>query len=65
MTNISNHPCANKCTEFKEEQCNHCLVIEDMGDDKDLNVRISPNCKVIGDESRHLCRALSAQGEIS
>ena len=24
--NIPKHPCANKCTEFKTEQCNHCLI---------------------------------------
>lgn len=25
-TNLPQHPCANKCSEFKEEQCGHCLV---------------------------------------
>lgn len=25
-SNISKHPCANKCTDFKEEQCKTCLV---------------------------------------
>ncbi|MFW1643086.1 hypothetical protein ACNPQK_11520 [Acinetobacter guillouiae] len=26
--NIPKHPCANKCTEFKDEQCKTCLVRE-------------------------------------
>lgn len=26
--NISKHPCAGKCTEFKDEQCKTCLVRE-------------------------------------
>jgi hypothetical protein len=26
--NIPKHPCANKCTEFKGEQCKTCLVQE-------------------------------------
>lgn len=26
--NISKHPCAGKCTEFKDEQCKTCLVQE-------------------------------------
>ena len=26
MSNL--HPCANKCSEFKEEQCHHCLINE-------------------------------------
>ncbi|ENW95755.1 hypothetical protein [Acinetobacter sp. NIPH 298] len=26
MTNISKHPCANKCSNFKEEPCTHCLI---------------------------------------
>ncbi len=25
-SNLPQHPCANKCTDFKEEQCRHCLV---------------------------------------
>lgn len=25
-SNLPQHPCANKCTDFKEEQCGHCLV---------------------------------------
>ena len=25
-TNIPKHPCANKCTDFKEEQCKTCLI---------------------------------------
>ncbi|WP_254433798.1 hypothetical protein [Acinetobacter sp. Marseille-Q1618] len=24
--NIPKHPCSGKCSEFKEEQCNHCLI---------------------------------------
>ena len=27
-TNLTQHPCANKCSNFKEEQCNHCLVAQ-------------------------------------
>lgn len=27
-TNLPQHPCANKCTNFKEEQCGHCLISE-------------------------------------
>ena len=25
-SNIPKHPCANKCTDFKKEQCNTCLI---------------------------------------
>lgn len=25
-SNLTQHPCANKCSEFKAEQCNHCLI---------------------------------------
>lgn len=25
-TNLPQHPCANKCSNFKDEQCNTCLV---------------------------------------
>ena len=27
-TNLAQHPCANKCSNFKQEQCNHCLVTQ-------------------------------------
>ncbi len=27
-SNISKHPCVNKCTDFKNKQCNTCLVQE-------------------------------------
>ncbi len=27
-TNLTQHPCANKCSNFKDEQCNHCLVTQ-------------------------------------
>lgn len=27
-SNIPKHPCANKCTDFKNKQCNTCLVQE-------------------------------------
>ena len=25
--NLPQHPCTNKCTEFKNEPCNHCLIM--------------------------------------
>lgn len=25
-SNLAQHPCANKCTNFKDEQCNTCLI---------------------------------------
>ena len=49
------HPCANKCSEFKTEQCNHCLIPGNseisnssnfiMGDDAHIENHISPLCK--------------------
>ncbi len=26
MNNLTDHKCAGKCTEYKEEQCRHCLI---------------------------------------
>ncbi|MDU6055915.1 MAG: hypothetical protein E6667_06910 [Acinetobacter junii] len=66
MNNLTEHKCKGKCPKFKEEQCNHCLVGIDMGDDTYLENRISGHCKVIeSDEAVHLSRALKAQGEVS
>ena len=48
------HPCANKCSEFKGEQCHHCLIPGNseisnssdfiMGDDTHIENNISPLC---------------------
>ncbi|MCG2572362.1 hypothetical protein LVY74_02165 [Acinetobacter sp. ME22] len=27
-SNLPQHPCQGKCTEFKESHCNHCLILE-------------------------------------
>lgn len=48
MTNISKHPCANKCTDFKDEQCKTCLVKEReveflVGDAMVLNEAFEPD----------------------
>ena len=54
--NNSTHPCANKCSEFKDgEQCHHCLIPGNseisnssdfiMGDDAHIENHISPLCK--------------------
>ena len=52
MSNL--HPCANKCSEFKTEQCNHCLIPGNseisnssdfiMGDDAHIENHIPPLC---------------------
>ncbi|MEG2559442.1 MAG: hypothetical protein RSA22_07300 [Acinetobacter sp.] len=57
MSNL--HPCANKCSEYKAEQCKSCLIQEtkvqgvyvmgkadDMGDDAHIENHISPNCRI-------------------
>ncbi|RLZ06840.1 hypothetical protein EAH57_15025 [Acinetobacter sp. 2JN-4] len=63
MTNISKHPCSNKCSNFKEEPCPHCLI---MGDDQYIENHISPNCKIVSnDESIFYNRAMNAQREVS
>lgn len=28
--NLPQHPCTNKCTEFKNEPCNHCLIMANL-----------------------------------
>ena len=29
VSNLANHPCSGKCTDFKEEQCSTCLINQD------------------------------------
>ena len=62
------HPCKNKCPNFTDEHCCHCLVneqngsqafnlndvvataFEDLGDDKNIENHVSPQCIVGGDQ---------------
>ena len=37
-TNLTQHPCANKCSNFKEEQCKHCLVQINCYQDEDRSM---------------------------
>lgn len=37
-TNLTQHPCANKCSNFKEEQCKHCLVQINCSQDEDQSM---------------------------
>ena len=37
-TNLTQHPCSNKCSNFKEEQCNHCLVQINCYQDEDQSM---------------------------
>jgi hypothetical protein len=37
-TNLTQHPCANKCSNFKEEQCKHCLVQINCYQDEDQSM---------------------------
>ncbi len=65
-TNLSQHPCENKCSKFNGEQCRTCLIGEDLGDDRHLANHISVKCQVIPhDELKHLNRAHQAIGEVS
>lgn len=39
--NIPKHPCANKCTEFKDEQCKTCLV--QQIEDREFQLGVAPD----------------------
>ena len=44
--NIPKHPCANKCTEFKGEQCKTCLV-QELPSHKSFDVDFLPGDVVV------------------
>ncbi|EGK48378.1 hypothetical protein K5F25_09785 [Acinetobacter baumannii] len=56
MSNLANHPCSGKCTDFKEEQCSTCLINQDAPH-QIVNTQT--------DEEKFLDRAFNAQKEIS
>ncbi len=39
--NLPQHPCANKCTEFKDEQCKTCLV--QQIEDREFQLGVAPD----------------------
>lgn len=65
-SNLSQHPCENKCSQFNGEQCRTCLIGEDLGDDRHIENHVSVDCKIFHpDELKHLNRAHQAMGEVS
>lgn len=65
-SNLAQHPCENKCSQFNGEQCRTCLINADLGDDRYIENHISVKCNVIAhDELKHLNRAHQAIGEVS
>jgi FKBP-type peptidyl-prolyl cis-trans isomerase 2 len=40
-SNLPQHPCANKCSNFKDEQCNHCLVTQ--VEKREFEVGVAPD----------------------
>ena len=45
-SNLPQHPCANKCTEFKDEQCKTCLV-QELPSNKSFDVDFLPGDVVV------------------
>jgi len=39
------HPCASKCPEYKNEQCNHCLVKVNCHQDDDQSMGTRTVCE--------------------
>jgi len=56
VSNLANHPCSGKCTDFKEEQCSTCLINQDASHQV-VNTQT--------DEEKFLDRAFIAHKEIS
>lgn len=59
MSNLTEHPCAGKCTNFKEEQCGTCLIAECK------TVPVALFVSDLDDVEKYHQRALAAQGEVS
>ena len=76
---LPKHPCAGKCQEFKDEQCNHCLVsncseipnssqVCEVLSDEDIAYHTSPLLKVVTydlDHEKHYQNAIKSQGEVA
>lgn len=43
-SNIPKHPCKNKCTDFKEEQCKTCLIPSNS-----MELELTSNDFLVGD----------------
>lgn len=68
--NMRNHPCQDKCPNFTDEQCYHCLV-------KDLEARefalgvapydayVKAPVELTSDEQKFLNQADQAKGEVT
>jgi len=43
MSNLSDHPCKNKCNRFNGEQCNTCLIQHENAVFKTVTIPAKPN----------------------
>ena len=53
-SNIPKHPCANKCTDFKEEQCKTCLIPSNS-----MELESTENDFLVGDVVVSLCDSIN------
>ena len=60
MSNLTEHKCAGKCPEFKEEQCHHCLIAE--GETAPV---VALFVSDLSDVEKYHQRAIKAQREVS
>lgn len=71
MTNISNHPCSGKCSEYKEEQCKHCLIPNSTEANNNLSGAIFCGWDLAAGDDQHIeyiispkCRVMDSEESV-
>ena len=59
----ASHPCQDKCSNFKVEECGHCLIKEIEA--QEFNLGLAPDSHYVKSEDKYINQALQSIREVS
>lgn len=60
---MNHHPCQDKCPNFTDEQCCHCLIKEVEA--REFNLDLAPDAHYVKSEDKYLKQAMQSIREVS
>ena len=60
---MNQHPCQDKCPNFTDEQCCHCLIKEIEA--QEFKLGLTPDSHYVKSEDRYIDQALQSIREVS
>ena len=60
---MNQHPCQDKCPNFTDEQCCHCLIKEIEA--QEFNLGLAPDSHYVKSENKYINQAFQSIREVS